>query len=191
MELVVWPAAFCPVPGVGPMVAAAALLHVVAGGFHLLAGGVALAAAAALGHVFRLAGVVVLLRVLFPLFVGLSRVAVHRMGVPVIVAAPVVWTGLELARAHVLTGMTMASLGHTQYRWIEVIQISDLAGAFGVSFLVMFVAACLGRMLPCDGKPWAAGRWRRPWPSWPPRWFTVRSALAGRREGRRPTAGSP
>ena len=92
----------------------------------------------------------------FPLFVGLSRVAVHRMGVPVIVAAPVVWTGLELARAHVLTGMTMASLGHTQYRWIEMIQISDLAGAFGVSFLVMFVAACLGRMLPCDGKPWAA-----------------------------------
>ena len=92
----------------------------------------------------------------FPLFVGLSRVAVHRLGVPVIVAAPVVWTGLELARAHVLTGMTMASLGHTQYRWIELIQISDLAGAFGVSFLVMFVAACLGRMVPCDGRRWAA-----------------------------------
>ena len=54
-----------------------------------------------------------------PLFVGLARVAVHRLRVPVIVAAPVVWTGLELARAHLLTGMTMASLGHTQYRWID------------------------------------------------------------------------
>ena len=54
-----------------------------------------------------------------PLFVGLSRVAVHRLRVPVILAAPVVWTGLELARAHLLTGMSMASLGHTQYRWIE------------------------------------------------------------------------
>ena len=105
--------------------------------------------------------------VYFPLFVGLSRVAVHRFRVPVILAAPAVWTGLELARADVLTGMAMASLGHTQYRWIELIQISDLAGAYGVGFLVMFVAACLARMLPCDGHrravwplvPAAVARW--------------------------------
>ena len=54
-----------------------------------------------------------------PVFVGLSRVAVHRLRIPVILACPIIWTGLELARAHLLTGMTMASLGHTQYRWIE------------------------------------------------------------------------
>ncbi len=80
-----------------------------------------------------------------PVFVGLSRVAVHRLGVSVIVAAPVVWTGLELLRGHLLGGMTMASLGHTQYLWPPIIQISDLAGAYGVSFLIMLVAACLGR----------------------------------------------
>ena len=83
-----------------------------------------------------------------PVFVGLSRVAVHRLRVPVILAAPIVWTGLELARGHLLTGMSMACLGHTQYRWIELIQLSDLAGAYGVSFVVMFVAASLARMLP-------------------------------------------
>ena len=83
-----------------------------------------------------------------PVFVGLSRVAVHRLRVPVILAAPIVWTGLELARGHLLTGMSMACLGHTQYRWIELIQVSDLAGAYGVSFVVMFVAASLARMLP-------------------------------------------
>ncbi|MGO9357692.1 MAG: hypothetical protein ACLP1D_08445, partial [Xanthobacteraceae bacterium] len=49
-------------------------------------------------------------------------------------AAPVVWTGLELARAHILTGMSMASLAHTQYRWTQLIQVSDLAGELGVSF---------------------------------------------------------
>jgi apolipoprotein N-acyltransferase len=91
-----------------------------------------------------------------PIFVGLTRVAVHRLRVPVIIAAPVVWTGLELARGHLLTGFTMASLGHTQWHWIEVIQISDLAGAYGVSFVVMLVAACLARMLPCDGRRWTA-----------------------------------
>lgn len=89
----------------------------------------------------------------FPVFVGLGRVAVHRLRIPVILAAPVIWTGLELARAHLLTGITMANLGYTQYRWIELIQLSDLAGVYGVDFVVMFVAACLARMLPCDDRP--------------------------------------
>jgi apolipoprotein N-acyltransferase len=88
-----------------------------------------------------------------PVFVGLTRVAVHRCGVSVVLAAPVVWTGLELARGHLLTGFTMASLGHTQTAWIELIQVADLAGAYGVGFVIMLVAACLGRMLPCDGRP--------------------------------------
>ena len=100
-----------------------------------------------------------------PVFVGLSRVAVHRLRVPVILAAPIVWTGLELARAHLLTGMTMASLGHTQYRWIELIQLSDLAGAYGVSFVVMFVAASLGADdLPLRNGGRRAGRF---WPLLP------------------------
>ncbi len=90
-----------------------------------------------------------------PVFVGLSRVAVHRLHVPVILAAPVVWTGLELAQAHLLTGMSMGNLCHTQYRQIWLIQVSDLAGAYGVSFVVMFTAAALARMLPCDGRRWA------------------------------------
>ena len=88
-----------------------------------------------------------------PVFVALARVAVHQFRVPVILAAPVVWTGLELARGHLLSGITMASLGHTQYRWIALIQLSDLAGAYGVSFVVMLVAACLARVEPCEGKP--------------------------------------
>ena len=87
-----------------------------------------------------------------PLFISLSRVAVHKLHVPLILAAPIVWTGLELARAHLLTGFLMAALSHTQYHWIELIQISDLGGAYLVSFLIMFVSACLARMLPQDGK---------------------------------------
>ncbi|MGW8256039.1 MAG: apolipoprotein N-acyltransferase [Thermoguttaceae bacterium] len=87
-----------------------------------------------------------------PVFIGLSRVAVHQLRVPIMLAAPMVWTGLELARAHLLTGMTMASLAHTQYRWIELIQISDLTGAYGVSFVIMFVAACFARILPFEHK---------------------------------------
>ncbi len=93
--------------------------------------------------------------VYLPLFVGLSRAAVHRLRLPVMLAAPVVWTGLEFARAHLLTGMTMGALGYTQYRWIKLIQLSDLTGMYGVGFVVMLAAASLARMIPCDGRGWS------------------------------------
>ena len=88
------------------------------------------------------------LAIYLPIFVGLSRVAVHRLSVPLWLAAPVVWTGLELARAHLLTGFLMASLAHTQVNWTMLIQISDLVGEYGVDFVVMLVAACIASLIP-------------------------------------------
>jgi apolipoprotein N-acyltransferase len=85
-----------------------------------------------------------------PVFVGLSRVAVHRVGAPLWLAAPVVWTGLELARAHLLTGFLMGSLAHTQVHWPQLIQISDLFGEYGVDFVVMLVASCIAQLLPAN-----------------------------------------
>lgn len=85
----------------------------------------------------------VYLAVYLPVFVGLSRVAVHRVGIPLWLAAPIVWTGLELARAHVLTGFLMASIAHSQVDFISVIQISDIFGEYGVDFVLLLAAACL------------------------------------------------
>ena len=84
---------------------------------------------------------------LLALFIGLSRVAVHRLGISVVIAAPVVWMGLELVRGHLWGGFTMASLGHAIYPWTVMIQTADLAGAYGVGFVVMFLAACCGRQI--------------------------------------------
>jgi len=89
-----------------------------------------------------------------PVFVGLSRVGVRVLRLPLILVAPAVYTGLELAQAHLLSGMTMGCLEHSQYRCTTLIQISDLTGGYGVTFLVMFVAACLARTLPCDSRGW-------------------------------------
>jgi apolipoprotein N-acyltransferase len=83
------------------------------------------------------------LAIYLPVFVALSRVAVHRLRVPMWLAAPVVWTGLELARAHVMTGFLMGSLAHSQVHWPAVIQIADLVGEYGVDFVMMAVAACV------------------------------------------------
>jgi apolipoprotein N-acyltransferase len=89
---------------------------------------------------FLLAGY---LAIYLPLFVSLSRVALHRFVLPLWLAAPIVWTGLELARAHLLTGFLMASLAHTQTHFAPLIQISDLVGEYGVDFMIVLVAACL------------------------------------------------
>ncbi len=111
-----------------------------------------------------------------PVFVGLTRVAVHCWHVSTVIAAPVVYMGLELARGHLLTGFLMAVLGHTQYRQLAIIQISDLGGAYAVSFLLVAVAACVARMIPWAGQrgalwpvvplvalplaAWGYGQWR-------------------------------
>lgn len=84
----------------------------------------------------------------FPAFVALSRVAVHRFSVPLMLAVPVIWTGLELLRGTLMTGFGWYALGYTQYRWIELIQICDVVGVYGVSFLLAMTAACAVELLP-------------------------------------------
>ncbi|MCA8985796.1 MAG: apolipoprotein N-acyltransferase [Planctomycetaceae bacterium] len=83
-----------------------------------------------------------------PIFIGLSRLAVHRWKFPLLVVAPVVWTGLECFRGWFLTGFGWYYLGHTQYRWVELIQISDLVGAYGVSFVMMLFTAAIALQIP-------------------------------------------
>lgn len=58
---------------------------------------------------------------------------------PFFIVLPIIWVGLELLRGHVITGFSWLLLGHSQYRWIRLIQIADLVGAYGVSFLVAMV----------------------------------------------------
>lgn len=98
-----------------------------------------------------------------PVFVGLARVGVHRWGLPLVVVTPVVWTGLDWFRGHLLTGFLMGSLAHTQYRVPTMIQIADIAGEYGVTFLIMFVASCITtvlfnlRLSPELRNPWIRG----------------------------------
>jgi apolipoprotein N-acyltransferase len=90
----------------------------------------------------------VYLGVYLSVFVGLTRVAEHRLKVSVVIAAPVIWVGMELLRGHMITGFSMGLLAHTQTEFPRLIQISDLAGGYTLSFVIMLVAACFSRMLP-------------------------------------------
>lgn len=82
------------------------------------------------------------LAVYIPLFVATTRVMLHRWRLPLILAAPISWTGLEMIRSYLLTGYAANTLAHSQAFRPTVIQIVDQVGTGGLSFLmVMFAAA--------------------------------------------------
>ncbi len=85
-------------------------------------------------------------------FVALSRVAVHRLKATIVLAAPIVWTGLEVVRGYLLGGFTIASLAHTQYQWLEFVQLADVIGCYGISGLMMLVTASVARVIPWAGQ---------------------------------------
>ena len=82
-----------------------------------------------------------------PAFIWIARRGIAR-GLPLWLAVPIVWTSLEYARAYLLTGFSWYYLGHSQYRWLSLIQISDITGAYGVSFVVALVSGVLAEQIP-------------------------------------------
>jgi apolipoprotein N-acyltransferase len=85
-----------------------------------------------------------------PLFVALARVGVHRLALPLWWVAPVVWTGLDWLRAHLMTGFLMGSLAHTQVASPRLIQIANVLGEYGVTFVIVLVASSLCSLLSRD-----------------------------------------
>lgn len=108
--------------------------------------------------VFAWIGLALLLATHFLLFVVLSRWLVHTSRWPVLLAAPITWTLLEYARAHIDIGFAWYLLGHTQHDYLPIIQVADLFGAYGLSFLLMLVNVAV-----YQGLAWLL---HRGWPEW-------------------------
>ncbi len=53
-------------------------------------------------------------------------------------ALPSVWVALELVRAYALSGFPWANLGYSQTPVLPLVQTADVAGVYGVSWLVVF-----------------------------------------------------
>lgn len=79
--------------------------------------------------------------------------------VPMSIALPVAWVAVEWIRSIGRLAFPWFLAGHTQIRLLTMIQIADLAGAFGVSFVVMTVNGLLVDLLL---GPIVA--WRKGWP---------------------------
>jgi apolipoprotein N-acyltransferase len=82
-----------------------------------------------------------------PLAILLVRRLDARTRLPLVITVPAVWTALEFLRSELATGFPWYFLAHTQHDALAVIQISDLTGAYGVTFLVVAVNAALAELL--------------------------------------------
>ncbi len=79
------------------------------------------------------------------------------------VAAPALWVSLEYLRTYAFSGFPWALLGYSQYQWLPLIQASDMAGVYGISFILVMSNVAIttflnwvlaNRKKPVQGFPW-------------------------------------
>lgn len=81
---------------------------------------------------------------LYPaLFSVLYASYISKTGLPAMLVAPIFWTVIEFIRSYALTGFPWSSIGYSQYKFLPFIQIADLIGIYGISFLIMAVNGAL------------------------------------------------
>jgi apolipoprotein N-acyltransferase len=95
-------------------------------------------------------GIMLLLTAYLGLYVGIYSAGVvwFRMLMPRygLFAAPCLWVTLELLRTYVLSGLPWSLLGYSQYRQLDVIQVADHLGVYGVSFLIVLTNVALAEL---------------------------------------------
>ncbi len=95
-------------------------------------------------------GVLLLLTAYLGLFVAIYstgmvwfRSLIPRYGLFV---APCLWVTLELLRTYLFSGLPWSLLGYSQYRQLDLIQIADHLGVYGVSFLIVLTNVALAEL---------------------------------------------
>lgn len=70
-----------------------------------------------------------------------------REKIPLYLTAPVLWICFEYGKSYLLTGFPWENLGYSQYLNTYLLQFADMAGVFGLSFLIVLVNAALFEMI--------------------------------------------
>ena len=70
-----------------------------------------------------------------------------RFKLPLSVITPFVWVGLEYIRSFLFTGFPWLFLGHSQHKYLYMIQIADITGVYGISFLIVLINAAIAELI--------------------------------------------
>lgn len=83
----------------------------------------------------------------FGVLLGAFAWCAPRVPVPARAAlAAWMWTGMEMLRTHLFTGMPWELLGHTQFRQLWLVQIADLGGVYAVSFVMTLASVAVAEL---------------------------------------------
>ncbi len=87
----------------------------------------------------------------FALYVGIIAGLVRRgerAGISPLFSFPFLWVGFEYLRDFIpFSGFPWANLGYSQYRILPLIQIADITGVYGLSFLIVLANVVLLRII--------------------------------------------
>jgi apolipoprotein N-acyltransferase len=97
----------------------------------------------AIGILFLLAGYLSLYSAVW----GLGVVWGTRRGLGLIWWAPVLWVTLEMGQTYIISGFPWDLLGNGLFLYPVLLQLTDITGVYGLSFLIVLVNACLYRLL--------------------------------------------
>jgi apolipoprotein N-acyltransferase len=84
---------------------------------------------------------------LYTAFFAMGVVFLRARGNAVYLSAPLLWTVLEFARSHFLTGFPWENLAYSQYLFVNIIQIADITGIYGITFAIVLINAVLYNVL--------------------------------------------
>ena len=91
----------------------------------------------------------------YPGLFALAMVRLIQRPGHLVILAPVFWVALEYLRCFMLTGFPWGIVGYSQFNRLHIIQISDMFGVYGVTFLVvLFNAAVYVLLLLLAEKKW-------------------------------------
>ncbi len=104
------------------------------------------------GNLPYFAGIVLmlLLAAYLSLYFGLFAAGIiylKNKEVPLILSAPLLWVILEFTKSNLFAGFPWENLAHSQYLYSRIIQIADLAGGYGISFLIVLINVILYDLL--------------------------------------------
>jgi len=74
---------------------------------------------------------------------GLVAAYASSKGLPLYITAPITWTSFEYARTYFFSGFPWDLVGYSQVNWVTFLQLADITGIYGVSFLVVVVNASI------------------------------------------------
>jgi apolipoprotein N-acyltransferase len=106
--------------------------------------------------IFLLIVLTAYLALYFSAFAFSLRWVTDKIDLPETLFAPPLWVSLEYLRGILLSGFPWGFLGYSQFLSFPMVQISDITGVYGVSFVIVLVNVSLYRLTAAS----LNGRWK-------------------------------